>query len=186
VRPLEAHPSWLNGESGRQLDSTTSRLARLVAGWRVERVVQSMARLAGVSLLCAGYAAGLQVRGTTGNPVISPFRFLRLLTDVQFGVAVHGVGGLLIELIKGESPESRLRAGVDFEIRDAGSGRGQGVFARRELQADELLARYTGRLWSQLDWDAAFAAGLTSGDYVCDRLRFEQLAPSSTRTSSFG
>ena len=91
----------------------------------------------------------------------------------------------MTSMVKQESPVSRLRTGVDIDIRDAGRNRGQGVFARRELQADELLARYTGRLWWPREWGAAFAAGLTSGDYVCDLLPLELAAP-PTSTQQLG
>ena len=92
-------------------------------------------------------------------PTIQPLRYL---TDVQFALAVSGVAGLLQP--PGEA-DSALELGVDFELRTV-RGKGQGVFARRELPAGAMLARYTGRVWAASDWDAAFAAGLTSGDYI--------------------
>ena len=98
-------------------------------------------------------------------PRITPPRFqpLRFFTDVQFALAVSGVQGLLAPL---RNADSKLQQGLDYEIRPAGLGKGDGVFALRELDAEEFIARYTGRLWDAEEWGDLVQAGLLSGDYA--------------------
>ena len=55
--------------------------------------------------------------------------------------------------------------GRDVEIRPAGN-RGNGLFALRDFEPDEIVVRYSGIYASARDLDDALDAGLTSGSYV--------------------
>tara|TARA_B110001452_G_scaffold193110_1_gene163077 strand:- start:167 stop:679 length:513 start_codon:yes stop_codon:yes gene_type:complete len=62
---------------------------------------------------------------------------------------------------------SALRLGEDVEVRPS-PGKGLGVFALRDIADEAVVARYSGRLYSRAAFDAAGAAGETSGDYALE------------------
>ena len=57
--------------------------------------------------------------------------------------------------------------GRDVEIKPAGN-RGNGLFALRTFEPDEIVVRYSGVYASERDLCDALAAGLTSGAYVAE------------------
>ena len=58
-----------------------------------------------------------------------------------------------------------LALGDDVVIGES-NGRGSGIFAERDLLPGEILGRYSGKLLSEAQYQAAWAAGETSGDYA--------------------
>ena len=88
------------------------------------------------------------------SEVVAPIRDARnQLADLQFQI-----------LSRIRRVDFGLEEGTDYEIRPS-PGKGQGVFALREIPAGRLLGRYTGQLLTLREADEALAAGDTSGDY---------------------
>ena len=59
------------------------------------------------------------------------------------------------------------KLGQDVEIR-AVRGRGNGLFAMRDFECDEIIARYSGVFATTDELEAAKVAGITTGAYVAD------------------
>jgi len=57
------------------------------------------------------------------------------------------------------------KVGVDVEVRESGT-RGNGLFALRDFEEGEMVARYSGTRAKYSEFMAAWEAGLTSGDYL--------------------
>ena len=88
---------------------------------------------------------------------LSPLAFLglpRLTVDTIW--AARRAAGL---------QEAPLQLGRDVEVRTS-PGKGRGVFAVRDLPAGRLLSRYTGKIYSEKEFDRLLESGATSGDYA--------------------